>query len=126
MSALSNTHAATLLNQSLRSGTYYLGLFLSSPGVTNNGVEVTGGGYKRKQIAFTAPTLSDGKEQVSNNADVDFGTVSADIGTVSYWGIYDAVSNGNLLWFGAFTRARSIMAGDAIVVKAGAITCKLS
>ena len=31
MSALSNVHASTLLNTSLRSGTYYLALFLTDP-----------------------------------------------------------------------------------------------
>ncbi len=126
MAALSNYHAATLLNASLRSGTYYLGLFLSEPGVTNNGVEVTGGGYARKQVTFTAPSLVSGKEQIANNADIDFGTMTADIGTVAYWGIYDTKSAGNLLWFGPFTRARNILNGDAITIKAGAITCQLS
>lgn len=126
MPALSNYHAATLLNASLRSGTYYLGLFLSEPGAANTGVEVTGGGYSRKQITFTAPTLVSGKEQVSNNADIDYGAVTADIGTIAYWGIYDAASNGNLLWYGPFVRARNILTGDAITVKSGAIVCQLS
>ena len=85
MPALSNYHAATLLNASLRSGTYYLGLFLSEPGAANTGVEVTGGGYSRKQITFTAPTLVSGKEQVSNNADIDYGAVTADLGTIAYY-----------------------------------------
>lgn len=31
MAALSNVHAASLLNTSLRSGTYYLALFLTDP-----------------------------------------------------------------------------------------------
>lgn len=31
MSALSNVHATSLLNTSLRSGTYYLALFLTDP-----------------------------------------------------------------------------------------------
>ena len=38
-----------------------------------------------------------GKEQVTNSAAVDFGTMTADLGTVAYWGIYDAQSSGNLL-----------------------------
>lgn len=126
MSALSNSHAAALLNHSLRSGTYYLGLFLSSPGPTNDGVEVTGGGYSRKEISFSAPVLADGMEQITNNADIDYGTMSADIGTVSYWGIFDAVSGGNLLWYGAFAVARNIMSGDSITLKPDAITCRMS
>lgn len=37
MSALSNVHATSLLNTSLRSGTYYLALFLTDPTASGNG-----------------------------------------------------------------------------------------
>lgn len=87
MSALSNVHASTLLNTSLRSGTYYLALFLTDPTASGTGTEVSGGGYARKIINFSAPSLVSGKEQVSNSAPVDFGTLTADLGTVAYWGI---------------------------------------
>ena len=94
MSALSNVHASTLLNTSLRSGTYYLALFLTDPTASGTGTEVSGGGYARKIINFSAPSLVSGKEQVSNSAPVDFGTLTADLGTVAYWGIYDALTAG--------------------------------
>lgn len=55
MSALSNVHASTLLNTSLRSGTYYLALFLTDPTASGTGTEVSGGGYARKIINFSAP-----------------------------------------------------------------------
>lgn len=126
MSALSNAHAASLLNTSLRSGTYYLALFLTDPTASATGTEVSGGGYARKIITFGAPTLVAGKEQVVNSADVDFGTMTADVGTVAYWGVYDAVSGGNLLWYGAFTRSKNVLADDAITVSAGNIACNLS
>ncbi|MBE6069704.1 MAG: hypothetical protein IJP43_08875 [Oscillospiraceae bacterium] len=126
MSALSNTHAASILNYSLRSGTYYLALFLTDPTAAATGTEVSGGGYARKIIAFDAPTLVSGKQQVVNSADIDFGEITADVGTVSYWGVYDASSGGNLLWFGAFSRSKNVLNGDAITISAGAIVCNLS
>ena len=98
MSALSNVHASTLLNTSLRSGTYYLALFLTDPTASGTGTEVSGGGYARKIINFSAPSLVSGTEQVSNSAPVDFGTLTADLGTVAYWGIYDALTAGNFLY----------------------------
>ena len=119
MSALSNVHASTLLNTSLRSGTYYLALFLTDP-------TASGTGYARKIINFSAPSLVSGKEQVSNSAPVDFGTLTADLGTVAYWGIYDALTAGNLLWYGSFTRSKNVLNGDAITVSAGAIVCTLA
>ena len=120
MSALSNVHASTLLNTSLRSGTYYLALFLTDPTASGTGTEVSGGGYARKIINFSAPSLVSGKEQVSNSAPVDFGTL------VAYWGIYDALTAGNLLWYGSFTRSKNVLNGDAITVSAGAIVCTLA
>ena len=119
MSALSNVHASTLLNTSLRSGTYYLALFLTDPTASGTGTEGSGGGYARKIINFSAPSLVSGKEQVSNSAPVDFGTLTADLGTVAYWGIYDALTAGNLLWYGSFTRSKNVLNGDAITVSAG-------
>ena len=74
MSALSNVHATSLLNTSLRSGTYYLALFLTDPTASGNGTEVSGGGYARKIITFGTPSLVSGKEQVTNRAAVDCGT----------------------------------------------------
>lgn len=126
MSALSNTHAASILNYSLRSGTYYLALFLTDPTAAATGTEVSGGGYARKIITFNAPTLVSGKQQITNSADIDYGEITADVGTVSYWGVYDAVSGGNLLWFGAFSRSKNVLNGDAITISAGAIVCNLS
>lgn len=126
MAALSNVHAASLLNTSLRSGTYYLALFLTDPTAAATGTEASGGGYARKVITFDAPTLVSGRQQVTNTAVVDYGVITADIGTVSYWGVFDSQSGGNLLWFGSFARGKNVLNGDAITVEAGAITCNLS
>lgn len=126
MAALSNVHAASLLNTSLRSGTYYLALFLTDPTAAATGTEASGGGYARKIITFGAPSLVSGRQQVTNTAEIDYGVITADIGTVSYWGIFDSQSGGNLLWFGSFARGKNVLNGDAITVEAGAITCNLS
>ena len=58
MAALSNTEAASLLNESLRSGTVYIGLFLTDPTAGATGQEANGGGYARKVITFGVPSLS--------------------------------------------------------------------
>jgi hypothetical protein len=126
MGALSNVHAASLLNTSLRNGTYYLALFLTDPTSSGTGTEASGGGYARKIINFGTPSLVSGKEQVANSEAVDYGTMTADLGTVAYWGIYDAQSGGNLLWYGSFTRSKNVLNGDAITISAGAIVCTLS
>lgn len=126
MAALSNVHAASILNTSLRSGTYYLALFLTDPTASGTGTEASGGGYARKVISFDAPSLVAGKQQVKNVDAVDYGVITADIGTVSYWGIFDSQTGGNLLWFGSFARGKNVLNGDAITVNAGAIVCNIS
>ena len=126
MAALSNVHAASILNTSLRSGTYYLALFLTDPTASATGTEASGGGYARKVISFDAPSLVAGKQQVKNAEAVDYGVITADFGTVSYWGIFDSQTGGNLLWFGSFARGKNVLTGDAITVSAGAIVCNLS
>ncbi len=126
MAALSNVHAASILNTSLRSGTYYLALFLTDPTASGTGTEASGGGYARKVISFDAPTLVSGRQQVKNTDAVDYGVITADIGTVSYWGVFDSQTGGNLLWFGSFSRGKNVLNGDAITVNAGAIVCNLS
>jgi len=126
MAALSNVHAASLLNASLRSGTYYLALFLTDPTPDGTGTEASGGGYARKIISFSSPAIVAGKQQVTNAAEINFGVMSADLGTVAYWGIYDSATLGNLLWFGAFKRSKNVLNGDAITVSIGGIACNLS
>lgn len=126
MAALSNVHAASILNTSLRSGTHYLALFLTDPTASGTGTEASGGGYARKVISFDAPSLVAGKQQVKNTDAVDYGVITADIGTVSYWGIFDSQTGGNLLWFGSFARGKNVLNGDAITVNAGAIVCNIS
>ena len=126
MAGLSHVHAASILNTSLRSGTYYLALFLTDPTASGTGTEASGGGYARKVISFDAPSLVAGKQQVKNTDAVDYGVITADIGTVSYWGIFDSQTGGNLLWFGSFARGKNVLTGDAITVNAGAIVCNIS
>jgi acetoacetate decarboxylase len=126
MPALTYTHAVSLLNHSLRSGTYYLALFLTDPTPAATGTEVTGGGYSRKAVSFSAPSLVSGKQQITNVSDVSYGTMSANLGTIGYWAIFDSLTGGSMLWQGAFTRSKNIQEGDAITVSAGSIVCNLS
>lgn len=125
MAALSFTHAGNILQSSLRTSTVYLALFMTSPTQGATGNEATGGGYARKPITFGAPVQSGGKMQVSNSAAVDFGTMSADLGTIAHWAIYDALTGGTMLWFGSFTASKDIYSGDAINVPIGNIVCTL-
>lgn len=94
--------------------TLYVGLFTSNPGETGSGTEVSGGSYARQTVAFTVTG-----SQASNTAAVEFPTATASWGTITYAAIYDAVSGGNLLAYGALTTSKTIDNGDVFRIPAG-------
>lgn len=94
--------------------TLYVGLFTSSPGETGSGTEVSGGSYARQTIAFTVTG-----SQASNTAAVEFPTATASWGTITFAAIYDALSGGNLLAYGALTTSKTIDSGDVFRIPAG-------
>lgn len=94
--------------------TLYVGLFTSSPGETGSGSEVSGGSYARQTIAFTVTG-----SQASNTAAVEFPTATASWGTITFAAIYDALSGGNLLAYGALTTSKTIDNGDVFRIPAG-------
>jgi len=94
--------------------TLYVGLFTSDPGEGGTGTEVSGGSYARQTIVFTVTA-----NHASNTAAVEFPTATASWGTVTYAAIYDAVSGGNLLAYGALTTSKTIASGDVLRIHAG-------
>jgi hypothetical protein len=94
--------------------TLYVGLYTSDPGEANTGTEVSGGSYARQTIAFTVTD-----NQASNTAAVEFPTASASWGTVTYAAVFDAVSGGNMMAYGALTTSKTIASGDVLRIPAG-------
>ena len=98
-----------------------IGLFISAPSDAGGGTEVSGGSYARvaRNPSDSNWTAADNTNGVTTNAaDVTFPAPSANWGTtpnpqVTHFGIFDASSAGNLLFWGALTTARTINSGDA-------------
>lgn len=104
--------------------TLYFGLLTTAQTDANTGTEVTGGSYARVAITpsntnFTATQggtsgASTGTGGNTTNAvAITFPAPTANWGSVSYYGIWDAVSGGNLLVWGALNTAKTINNGDA-------------
>lgn len=127
MGALSNYLETALLNAVLRNTPYtspatvYLALYLSDPTEADTGTEVSGGGYARQPVTFTAPSNG----QVTNSADIIFPVATTDWGTVTHVGIRDAATGGNLLWYGPLTVSKVIQANDQLIIKAGDLVVSL-
>ena len=128
MAALSNYLENALINATLRNTTYtsqavvYVGLFITDPTDAGSGTEVSGGSYARQTATFGAP--SDGASTTS--ADITFPTCTADWGTVAFFGIYDASTSGNLLYYGALNNSKTIETGDILKIEAGNLTVTLA
>ncbi len=99
----------------------YLGLFITPVDDAGNGTEISYQGYIRKPITFTAPAAESGGIGVSNDAELKFAQAQADSGTVTHIGIFDSVTAGNMLLFGALEEVKKIVTGDAPTIRSGEI-----
>ena len=128
MSAISNYLENALVNATLRNTAYtspttvYVGLFTTDPTDAGSGTEVSGGSYVRQSATFAAP--SNGAS--STSADVTFPQATANWGTVTHFGIYDASTAGNLMYHGALTTSKTIETGDVFKISSGNLTVTLA
>jgi len=128
MAAMSNYLENALINATLRNTTYtspatvYVGLFTSDPTDAGSGTEVSGGSYARKAATFAAP--SNGASSIS--AAIEFDQATGSWGTVTHFGIYDALTTGNLLYHGALTASKAIDTGDVFKFATSALSVTLA
>jgi hypothetical protein len=101
-----------------RPANVWFALFTDSPADDDSGTEVTGGSYARVEVAnndtnFPAASLVSGAGTKKNGTTIQFPEATAGWGTVTHFGIYDAVTGGNLLIHGELGVARAVASGDA-------------
>jgi len=101
----------------------YVALFTGPPSDAGPGTEVVGGSYARvqagpSQSAWTSTQgstsgPSTGTGGMSTNiVAITFPAPTADWGTVTHFGLFDAPTGGNLLMQTALAQPRSVLAGD--------------
>lgn len=105
--------------------THYVGLFTTNPTDISGGVEVTGGSYAR--VALTANLTNWSGSQapgstvasagtdgtIENNVAITFAAPTANWGVVTGFGIFDALTAGNLWIYSALTTSKTVNNGDA-------------
>jgi hypothetical protein len=137
MSAASNYLENKVLDHVLKVSAYtqptniYLALFNNTSGNAASNLEAgtltdetstSGTGYARKIVAFGA--ASGGVS--STNASVTFDTATASWGTITHIAVIDALTAGNVLFYGAVTTPKSIDLGDTFQVTLGNLTITLA
>lgn len=96
----------------------YLSLHTANPDEDGSGTEVSGNGYSRNVVTFASASGG----SASSNSVEEFTASGGAFGTVTHFGIWDASSSGNLLYYGALTASKTIADGDTLRFASGAIT----
>ena len=140
MSAMSDYLENKMIDQLFRgqtaptTSTLYVALLTAAPSDSGGGTEVSGGSYARvavtSSLANWSGTQSTGSTtassgtggQTSNNVAITFPTPTATWGTVTHFGIYDASTSGNLLFYGALTISKTINQADTVTFPAASLS----
>lgn len=109
MGSLSNYAENRLLNHvfsSTQAGTanIYLALFTVNPDDDDSGTEADYTGYDREIITVGTST----SRRVTQDALVTFDQCTGGSNTITHWGIYDAITGGNLLAHGSLTSSKIV------------------
>ncbi len=80
--------------------------------------EASGGSYARVAVSRNATQFPNARPIVNAN-DILFPEATADWGVCIGYGIWDAATNGNLLFYRAFTATRNVTTGVVLRIPAG-------
>ena len=124
MSAKSNYLENAVLDHvlgttALTSPTVYLSLYTSNPDEDDSGTEVSGNGYARIAVDFNAAS---GGSATGPDAVKEFTASGGAFGTVTHFGLHDASTSGNLIYYGALTASKTIADGDTLRFAANSVT----
>jgi hypothetical protein len=100
--------------------TVYLALYTAAPSEDGGGTEVSGTGYARASVTNTVSNFPDAIAGVkSNGIAITFPVSGASWGTVTSWGMFDELSGGNLLFYGALAPVTLINHDDHLIIPSG-------
>lgn len=97
----------------------YLALFTSDPAEDASGTEVSGNGYAREDVNFNSAS---GGSATGPTVDTEFTASGGSFGTVSHFAVFDALTSGNMLYYGALSASKTVADGDSIRFVADSIT----
>lgn len=123
-SELSNYLANAILNWAANVAVFpaepaavYVALFNGDPTATGlGGSEVTTTIRPAGRLAITWGALA--SREISNSADIDFGTAAA-AADITHAAIFDAAAAGNMLSWTPVDNVRNVLLGDPVVIPAG-------
>jgi hypothetical protein len=133
MPAFSDYLENTLVNATLRGGTYtgggvFVALFKSDPTDAGTGAELTDSGYVRQRAhttvasdGFTVPSNG----STSNARNLIFPAIVQVQVAITHWGIFDAQTNGNLLYYAPMLNPKTLDPTDVLSFPIGSLIVTL-
>lgn len=106
-----------------RPASVFIALYTSAPSDSGGGTEVSGGAYARAAVTNNTtnwPAAASGVK--ANGTEIVFAQATAPWGNVTHFAVFDALSGGNMLFWGALTASRSVATGDTPSFAVGALT----
>ncbi len=101
-------------------GSVYLAAYTAAPTDAGGGTEVSGGSYARVQITNNTTNFPNAVSGEKNLGVAQlFPEATGSWGTVTHFGILDAGTGGNLLFWGELTTPQAITTGDILRFPAG-------
>jgi len=114
-------------------GTLYLALFNVGHGTTPlteadlTGNEVTVAGYSRQTITFATATLLEPEGAISRSDSAPTFTADPALSeSTDAWGLFDASSGGNLLFWGEIGQVNAIVDDTGFTIPSGDLGCRIS
>lgn len=100
-------------------GTVYLGLSTADPTEDGSGfTNPTYTGYARKPITFAAAA----NRAIAQTGVVTFDPCTVGSSVVTHWGLFDALTTGNCLAYGALGASKTVVVGNTPSVASGQVT----
>lgn len=124
---MSNYLENALINAILRNTPYtppttvYLALYTTDPTDADIGTESALGAYARQPSSYGAPANG----VTVTDADITYPVVTSGSETITHIGIRDALTAGNLLFYGALTTPRALITDSELIFKAGQLSITL-
>lgn len=101
----------------------YVSLHTADPAEDGSGTEVSGNNYSRVQVtSWDAPA----SRATQNTSAINFPTPSGSWGSVTHFGIWDASTTGNLLFYGALSSTIAPTSGGTVKFDAGVLDLALT
>lgn len=134
MAGFSDYLETAFINASLRGTNFtapatnsiYVALFTADPTDAGNINEVSAAWYARQPSGtWTAPAVNGTAMQSTNNSSITFPAVTGASATVTHFGVFDALTLGNMLYSNSLTAAKTLGVGDVLSFAPGALIIAL-